>query len=320
MTILITGAAGFIGSHTADALLQEGHTIIAVDNFCDYYPIRFKRENVSHNENNTNYFLYNIDITDLDALNKIFYSHSIDTIVHLAAQAGVRISIEKPLHAQKVNIEGTMNVFECARMHGISEIIYASSSSVYGNHEKIPFSENDPLEKPISPYAATKKANELLAYTYHHLYGMNMVGLRFFTVYGERGRPDMSPYIFANAIINQTPLRRFGDGSSRRDFTYIGDIVSGITACIGKKLGYEVINLGNSDSISLQEYIETFERVIGKKATINEEPMQPGDVKCTYADISKAKRLLDWQPTTSLEEGLRKFIPWFIENRANNPY
>lgn len=320
MTILITGAAGFIGSHTADALLEAGHTVVAVDNFCDYYPVRFKHENVEHNKQNNNYFLYNIDITDIDALNKIFYSHSIDSIIHLAAQAGVRISIEKPLHAQKVNIEGTMNVFECARKHGISEIIYASSSSVYGNHEKIPFSESDSLEKPISPYAATKKANELIAYTYHHLYNIHMVGLRFFTVYGERGRPDMSPYIFANAIVNEKPLRRFGDGSSRRDFTYVGDIVSGITACIGKKLGYEVINLGNSDSISLQEYIETFERVIGKKAIINEEPMQPGDVKRTYADISKAKRLLDWEPTTSLEEGLRKFIPWFIENRADNPY
>lgn len=320
MNILLTGAAGFIGSHTTDKLLELGNTVIAVDNFCDYYPVRFKESNVSHLEENPNFHLYRADITDYAALEKIFAAHKIDVVIHLAAQAGVRISIEKPLLAQQINVIGTGNIFELAKEHDVREVIYASSSSVYGNHGKTPFSEADPLERPISPYAATKKANELMAYTYHHLYKMHMVGLRFFTVYGERGRPDMSPYIFANAIENEKPLKRFGDGSSRRDFTYVDDIVNGIIACIDSKLGYEVFNLGNSQSISLQEYIETFERVIGKKAIINELPMQPGDVKVTYADVSKAKKLLGWEPTTDLETGLTKFMTWFKNERADNPY
>ena len=320
MNILLTGAAGFIGSHTADKLLELGHTVIGVDNFCEYYPSRFKEGNVAHHKETENHHLYRADITDYDALAKIFASHKIDTVIHLAAQAGVRISIQDPLLAQKVNVIGTGNIFELAKENDVKEVIYASSSSVYGNHDKIPFSEADPLERPISPYAATKKSNELMAYTYHHFYKMHMVGLRFFTVYGERGRPDMSPYIFANAIINEKPLRRFGDGSSRRDFTYVDDIVAGIIACVGSQLGYEVINLGNSQSVSLQEYIETFERVIGTKAIIKEEPMQLGDVKVTYADTSKAKNLLGWQPTTDLETGLTKFVEWFKKERADNPY
>lgn len=320
MNILLTGAAGFIGSHTADRLLKMGHTVIGIDNFCDYYPVRFKEHNVAHNGKNNQYHLYREDITNFDALARIFASHRIDVVIHLAAQAGVRISIEKPLLAQQINVIGTGNIFELAKEHDIKEVIYASSSSVYGDHYKIPLTESDPLEHPISPYAATKKANELMAYTYHHLYDMHMTGLRFFTVYGERGRPDMSPYIFANAVLNEKPLRRFGDGSSRRDFTYVDDIVNGILACIGAKLGYEVLNLGNSKSVSLNEYIATFEKVTGKKALIKEEPMQPGDVKVTYADISKAKRLLGWEPTTDLETGLSKFIEWFKNERVNNPY
>ena len=320
MTILLTGAAGFIGSHLADRLIDNGDTVIAIDNFCDYYNPQFKEENVAHHGKTGVYHLYRVDITDYNALKKIFASHPIDTIVHLAAQAGVRISIEKPLLAQQVNVQGTYNIFELAKEHNIKDVIYASSSSVYGNQEKTPFSEADPVDNPISPYAATKKACELVAYTYHHLYNMNCIGLRFFTVYGERGRPDMSPYIFANAIMNQKPLTKFGEGCSKRDFTYIDDIVSGIQACIGKHLGYEVINLGNSQCVTLNQYIETFEKIIGKPAIIKQLPDQPGDVRATYADISKAQRLLQWQPTTNHEQGLEKFIAWFEKHRAENPY
>ncbi|HLD21324.1 MAG TPA: GDP-mannose 4,6-dehydratase [Patescibacteria group bacterium] len=317
MNILLTGAAGFIGSHTADKLLELGHSVIAVDNFCDYYNPQFKEENVAHHFTNAtpHYTLIRADITDLVAMRAIFQDHSIDCIIHLAAQAGVRISIQKPLLAQKVNIEGTYNLFELAREFNIQQVIFASSSSVYGNQQKTPFSENDPVDHPISPYAATKKACELIAYTYHHLYQMNCVGLRFFTVYGERGRPDMSPYLFADAILHEKPIRKFGDGSTQRDYTYINDIVSGILACIEKPLGYEIINLGNSHTVTLNEYIETFERVIGKKAIIDQQPLQPGDVNKTFADTRKAKQLLNWQPTTSLEQGLTKFLTWFEKYR-----
>ncbi len=320
MTILLTGAAGFIGSHVADLLLEDGHTVIGVDNFNDYYKTDFKEENVAHNLSNKNYQLERADISDEPAMRAIFTEHKIDAVIHLAAQAGVRISIQEPLRAQNSNIAATYLLLELAKEQDIKEFIFASSSSVYGNQEKVPFSEDDLVDNPISPYAASKKACELIAYTYHHLYDMNCVGLRFFTVYGERGRPDMSPYLFADMIINDKPLRRYGDGSMERDFTYIGDIAAGVVACLRKNLGYEIINLGNSNSVTLNDYIATFEKIIGKKAIIKQEPLQPGDVHKTYADVSKAKRLLNWEPTTNLEEGLTKFVTWFKEERAHNPY
>ncbi|MFC1598174.1 GDP-mannose 4,6-dehydratase [Patescibacteria group bacterium] len=320
LTILLTGAAGFIGSHVADKLIEQGHTVIAVDNFSDYYDPRFKEENVAHHKKTENYTLHRTDISDYAALKEIFQKADVDVIIHLAAQAGVRISIQKPLLCERSNLTGTYNLLELAHEFGIKDFIFASSSSVYGNQEKTPFTETDPVDHPISPYAATKKACELIAYTYHHLYDMNCVGLRFFTVYGERGRPDMSPYIFANAILNDKPLSRFGDGSMERDFTYIDDIVNGVVACIGKKLGYKIINLGNSSAVTLNDYIATFEKVIGKKANIEEKPEQPGDVKKTFADASQAKKLLGWEPTTDLETGLTKFVKWFKQERQDNPY
>jgi UDP-glucuronate 4-epimerase len=317
MTILLTGAAGFIGSHVADRLLADGHTVIGVDNFSDYYNPAFKEENVAHLADNSRFVLSRTDITDLEALRQIFSAHQIEMIIHLAAQAGVRISIERPLLAETANIQGTYNLLELAHQFGVNDFTYASSSSVYGNQEKVPFAESDPVDQPISPYAATKKACELIAYTYHHLYGMNCIGLRFFTVYGERGRPDMSPYLFADAILHGKPLRRYGDGSMMRDFTYIDDIAAGVVACVGRSLGYEVINLGNSDSVTLNDYIATFEKVSGQPAIIEELPVQPGDVKKTFADVRKAKQLLDWAPHTSLEEGLSRFVGWFRENRMH---
>ncbi len=320
MTILLTGAAGFIGSHVADRLLKRGDTVIAVDNFNDYYNPQFKEENISHNSKNPKYHLERADIADEKVMRALFEKYKIDSIIHLAAQAGVRISIQEPLHVQKNNIAATFILLELSREYSVNEFIFASSSSVYGNQKKAPFSETDSVDRPISPYAASKKANELISYTYHHLYRMNCVGLRFFTVYGERGRPDMSPYLFADMIINNKPLRRYGDGSMERDFTYIDDIADGVVACIGKNLGYEIINLGNSNSVTLNEYIETFEKVIGKKANIDQHPEQPGDVQKTYADVSKAKELLNWEPKTNLEEGLTKFIAWFEKYRAEKPY
>lgn len=317
MTILLTGAAGFIGSHTTERLLADGHTVIGVDNFSDYYNPEFKEFNVDHLTNNDSFTLVRADITDLDAMRAIFEQHSVDMVIHLAAQAGVRISIEKPLLAQKTNIEATYNLLELCREFGVKDFTFASSSSVYGNRDNAPFSEADVVDHPISPYAATKKACELIAYTYHHLYDMNCIGLRFFTVYGERGRPDMSPYKFADFILHEKPLTKFGDGSSQRDYTYIDDIVSGVVACVGKKFGYEIFNLGNSNTVTLNEYIATFEKVTGKKAIIEQLPDQPGDVKKTYADITKAKTMLGWEPTTNLEEGLTKFIAWFKEHRMN---
>ncbi len=315
MQILVTGAAGFIGSHVVDGLLENGHRVVAVDNFSDYYNPEFKRQNVASASGNDQYTLIEADITDVLAMRQLFQAHKIQMVFHLAAQAGVRISIKKPLLCQKNNVEGTYLLFELAREFGVQDIVFASSSSVYGNQEKTPFSEDDSVDHPISPYAASKKACELIAYTYHHLYHMNMIGLRFFTVYGERGRPDMSPYLFADAILHDRPITRFGDGSMQRDFTYIDDIVSGVVACTERKLGYEIINLGNAHPVTLNEYIATFERVTGKKAIIEEKPVPLGDVRRTAADVRKAKRLLGWEPTTSLEVGLTKFVHWFKANR-----
>lgn len=315
MRILVTGAAGFIGSHLTDRLLDLGHDVIGIDNFNDYYNPLYKEDNIAAALTHPRFTLHRVDICDIDEMERIMNEQPIDTVIHLAAQAGVRISIQQPLRAHKNNVEGTLVIFETARKAGIRDIIFASSSSVYGNQPTAPFSETLNVDNPISPYAATKKANELLAYTYHHLYNMHMTGLRFFTVYGERGRPDMSPYLFADALLHEKPIKKFGNGTSLRDFTYVDDIVSGIIACIQKNLGYEIFNLGNSQPVTLNDYIATFERVTGKTAIIDQLPMQPGDVFMTAADTSKAQRLLDWQPTTSLEEGLTRFVKWFKIHR-----
>lgn len=316
MQILVTGAAGFIGSHVVDRLLQDGHTVIGVDAFTDFYSPLYKEDNVAEHLKHPNYSLHRADITDAVAMKKVF-QQSFDAIIHLAAQAGVRASIENPLLFQKTNVEGSYLLFELAKQNNIQTIIFASSSSVYGNRSNVPFSESDSVDHPISPYAATKKATELIAYTYHHLYNMNCIGLRFFTVYGERGRPDMAPYLFTEAILNDKPIQRFGDGSMQRDFTYINDIVDGVVRCLDKYFGYEIINLGNSSPISVQEFIATIERITGKTANIQQQPERPGDVEKTYADITKAKELLGWAPTTTLENGMRAFISWFKEHRIN---
>ncbi|MBI2410434.1 MAG: GDP-mannose 4,6-dehydratase [Candidatus Kerfeldbacteria bacterium] len=315
MNILLTGAAGFIGSHVADRLIAEGHTVIAVDNFSAYYNPQYKESNIEAHAETAVYQLVRADITDAAAMRAVFEQHSIDLIIHLAAQAGVRISIEQPLLTQRVNVEGTYLLFELAREFGVHDIIFASSSSVYGNQNKTPFSEEANVDHPISPYAASKRACELIAYTYHHLYQMNCIGLRFFTVYGERGRPDMSPYKFTESLLYGKPIQLYGDGSAERDFTYIDDIVDGVMACVGKKLEYEIINLGNSHPLTMREYIAVLERVTGKEAKIEYLPAAAGDMNKTYADISKASRLLNWRPKTDIETGLKKFVHWFTEER-----
>lgn len=311
MRILVTGAAGFIGSNVTSQLLVEGHTVVGIDNFSDYYSVDAKRANVAAFEADKNCTLEEVDITDTQALERIFSAGDFDQVIHLAAQPGVRASLENPLRTQKNNVEGTYAVFEAAHVAGVQNVVFASSSSVYGGCKTVPFTEDEPLTQPLSPYAASKQACELIAYTYNHLYNMNMIGLRFFTVYGENGRPDMSPYLFIDAISHGRKLTRFGDGSSERDFTYVGDIARGVVACVGKQLGYSIINLGNNAPVKLSEYIALLEKIIGRTAVIKELPDQPGDMQRTCADISKAERLLGWKPEVGLEEGLTRMVQWY---------
>ncbi len=315
--VLLTGGAGFIGSHVLDRLAAQGDQVVVVDDFNDYYDPKFKEANIRTHENQPGVDVIKGSITDLSLLEHIFETHRFDTVVHLAARAGVRPSIADPLLYQKVNVEGTANLLEHCRNFSVSRFVFASSSSVYGNQQKTPFSETDPVDRPISPYAATKRATELIAHAYHHHFGIKCIGLRFFTVYGERGRPDMAPYLFTQAVLEGKPIKKFGDGTSRRDYTYIEDIVDGVMRCLDKDLGYEIINLGNHSPITLNDFIAVLEELIGKKARIIPHPMQAGDVEKTHADIAKAKELLGWEPKTPFREGLEKFIAWYKANRMS---
>lgn len=314
MKILVTGGAGFIGSHTIRQLLKKGYYIVCVDNFNDYYNPQIKEDNIKDFIKHKNFKLYREDIVDYDVMKHVFDIEKIDKICHLAARAGVRASIENPLLYEQVNVRGTLNLFELAKVFKIKNFILASSSSVYGNSKKIPFSEKDNVDHPISPYAATKKSAELLAYTYHHLYGLHCTVLRFFTVYGPSGRPDMAPFLFVDSIYRGKGIKKFGDGSTKRDYTYIDDIVSGVISAIETDLEYEIINLGNNKPVNLNYFIELIEKLLNKKAIIEMQPKQPGDVDITYAKISKAKKLLDYYPTTSIEVGMKKFITWYLKN------
>jgi UDP-glucuronate 4-epimerase len=313
-TILLTGVAGFIGSSLAEKII-DNYEIVGIDNFNDYYNPGWKEENIKPFLNHGNFKLYRVDIRNLEDLGKIFEGNKIDKIVHLAARAGVRPSIEQPILYEEVNVKGTLNLLEMAREFDVKHFVGASSSSVYGNQEKIPFSESDPVNEPISPYAATKKSGEMLCYTYAKLYGIKTSCLRFFTVYGPKGRPDMAPYIFTKALIEGGEIKKFGDGNSERDYTYIDDIVTGIEKLIEEEFDFEIFNLGNNKPVSLNDFIDLLEKITDKKANIVPCLNQPGDVRKTYADIDKAKKLLDWEPRTSLEEGLKNFVSWYRENR-----
>ena len=319
MKILVTGGAGFIGSNLTRQLLLKNEKVICIDNFNDYYDVEFKEENVKEFLENKNYKLYRTDICNFKKLEKIFSENKIDAVIHLAARAGVRPSIEEPVLYNEVNVMGTVNLLELAKRYNVKNFVSASSSSVYGNNKKVPFSETDNVDFPISPYAATKKAGELACYTYHDLYDLNIACLRFFTVYGPCGRPDMAPYIFTKLISEGEKINMYGDGTTSRDYTYIDDIVSGIISVIdyveNNKNVYEIFNLGNSNTVKLKEFISIVENLVGKKAIINKMPMQPGDVERTFADISKAKKLLGYDPKTKFEDGMAEFVQWYKENR-----
>ncbi|HEV7680622.1 MAG TPA: GDP-mannose 4,6-dehydratase [Pyrinomonadaceae bacterium] len=314
-SILITGGAGFIGSHLVDRLLSEGYGHVSVvDDFNDFYDPAIKRANVSRHEKQANYRLFEADIRNRAALESLFAGNSFDCIVHLAARAGVRPSLDQPLLYAETNINGTLNLLELARRHGVKQFVFGSSSSVYGINAKVPFSEEDPIRQPISPYAATKAAGELICHTYTHLYGIRCVCLRFFTVYGPSQRPDLAIHKFARLISEGKPIPVFGDGTTRRDYTFIDDIVAGVRAAIDYAASdYEVINLGESRTVELRELISLIETELGLAAKIDWQPLQPGDVPQTFADIAKARRVLGYNPQTQIEEGIHRFAEWFTK-------
>jgi UDP-glucuronate 4-epimerase len=314
--ILVTGAAGFIGSHVCEKLLSSNFSVVGIDNFDPFYDPEIKRRNLQNFQDHPHFEFYETTITDMPAMEKVFSQHHFSHIVHLAAKAGVRPSIEQPIAYKTANIDGTLNLLEMARLHKIDRFIFASSSSVYGNNRKIPFSENDPVDNPISPYAATKKAGELICYTYHHLYKINISALRFFTVYGPRQRPEMAIHKFTRQIDSGEPVQLYGYGRLKRDFTYIDDILQGVMSVIEKVRGYEIFNLGESQTISTSQLIDVIEQKLGKKAVRVEVETQPGDVDITFADISKAQRLLDYSPNTSIENGVAKFMEWYLARKT----
>ena len=313
MNILITGGAWFIGSTLADKLLEKNNKIVVIDNFNDYYSPKLKEKNIKHNLDNKNYKLYRGDICDKNLLSKIFEENKIDVVVHIAASAGVRPSIENPLSYVKNNIEGTVNILEVMKRKNVQRIVFASSSSIYGNCKEEIFSEDLKVSEPISPYAASKSACEQFLYTYSKLFDIQVVALRFFTVFGPRQRPDLAIRKFIDLIKEDRPIPVYGDGTTIRDYTYVDDIVDGIISAINyNDTPYEIINLGGGAPVSLNEMISTIEKVLNKKAKIEHLPMQPGDVNKTAADITKAKKLLNYNPKTSFEEGIIKFIEWDI--------
>ena len=311
MKILVTGGAGFIGSHLIKRLLSDGHSVVNVDNLNEYYDPQLKRDRlaqfakpIAHHE---------LDIADLDALSAIFTEHKFDTICHLAAQAGVRYSIENPHVYARSNYVGTLNVFELAKQHSVPHVVFASTSSVYGKNTKMPYTETDPVDHPVSIYSASKRACELLAHSYNHLFDLNISCLRFFTVYGPWGRPDMAFFKFTKAIIDGETIDVYNEGKMSRDFTYVDDIVDGIVRTLGKPNGFAVYNLGNGSPVELMDFIKAIENAVGKEATKEFKPLQPGDVLATWADITKAKSELGYQPTTDVQTGINKFVEWYRE-------
>ncbi|MBR1802802.1 MAG: SDR family NAD(P)-dependent oxidoreductase [Clostridia bacterium] len=319
-TYFVTGGAGFIGSSLCERLLKEGNKVIAIDNFCDFYSPKVKEHNIKGLLENSNFKLYRNDIRDKEAIKKIFDENHIDVVVHLAAMAGVRPSIENPVLYQEVNCMGTQNILEEMKAHNINQLVMASSSSVYGNCKEVPFKEDMIVDFAISPYAATKKANEVMTHVYHQLFNMKVIMLRFFTVYGPKQRPDLAINKFTRLMLADEEIPMFGDGTTSRDYTYIDDIVDGIIrSCdyVEKNENvYEILNLGNSSPVSLKEMIETIAKVIGVTPKINQLPMQPGDVERTFADVSKAKQLIGYNPKTSFEDGIKSFVNWYQQNRG----
>lgn len=337
MKILVTGVAGFIGYHVAEQLLLQGVHVIGVDNLNDYYDVTLKQsrlENLLQHEHNYNFDFFKLDISDLAALQEVFKLHKFSCVINLAAQAGVRYSIDNPHAYVQSNIVGFLNILECCRYQQVPHLVYASSSSVYGLNSALPFSENASVNHPLSFYGATKRANEIMAHSYSSLYGLPTTGLRFFTVYGPWGRPDMALFKFTKAILEDKPIDVFNYGKHKRDFTYIDDIVAGILAVAQKPASanaefdtsqpdpatsnapWRVYNIGNSNPVELSTYIELIEKHLGKKAQKNLLPLQPGDVPGTYADVSNLARDLNYKPTTSVQDGVKAFLNWYTEYYA----
>jgi UDP-glucuronate 4-epimerase len=312
MNILVTGSAGFIGFNVSRALLERGGHVIGIDNFNDYYDSSLKEARNKILERYANYKLYRTDIREQDDLLNIFSQNKIDSICHIAAQASVRYSLKHPQEYAEVNVKGTINVLEAARQTGVKNVVYASTSAVYGTNP-VPWSENQNIDNQISVYGASKKACELTAHVYHHLYGINMTGLRFFTVYGPWGRPDMALFLFTKAILAGEPIDVYNYGKMKRDFTYIDDIVAGVLAALDKPKPYEIYNLGNSHPEELSRFIDVIEKNLNKKTRRNLLPIQPGDIPQTFADIAKARRDLGFAPKTGIEQGITKFITWYKE-------
>ena len=312
-TTLVTGAAGFIGFHVAKSLLRDGVKVVGIDNLNPYYDVSLKRARLEQLTTQHNFTFYHEDIKDLDALKNIFSSHKIKRICNLAAQAGVRYSMEDPFVYQESNIKGFLNLLEMARQHPLDNFVYASSSSVYGNNKELPFRVEDNVDTPISLYAATKKSNELMAYTYSHLFNIPLTGLRYFTVYGPWGRPDMALFLFTSAMLKGRTIDIYNFGKMKRDFTYIDDIVNGTISSLDNPFKYEIFNLGNSKTVELMKLIKIIEEELGINAKKNFLPLQPGDVPETYADIDKAKNMLGYNPKTSISSGVKKFIAWYRE-------
>ena len=317
MNFLVTGGAGFIGSHVCERLLRDGHSVCAFDDLNDFYAPALKQANLRSLQSLALPFTFvHGDLTDGAAVEDVFASAQFDQVIHLAARAGVRPSLQQPALYQRVNVEGTVNLLEAARARNVRKVTIASSSSVYGVNAKVPFSEADPIFSAISPYAASKLACEALGHTYHHVYGMDIAMLRFFTVYGPRQRPDLAIHKFASLISAGKSIPVFGDGSTARDYTYVTDTVDGILACTRQEFGFDIFNLGESQTVRLDCLISLLEKALGKIANIDRQPPQPGDVPITYADISKARAKLGYHPTVKIEAGIPKFVEWFV-NKSN---
>ncbi len=312
MNFLVTGGAGFIGSHVCERLLGMGHAVWTYDDLNAFYEPAIKQQNLAALKAAGGKFIFvEGDLTNRTALEAMFRSVKFDQVIHLAARAGVRPSLQEPALYQRVNVEGTVNLLEAARATGVKKITIASSSSVYGVNAKVPFSENDPIFSAISPYAASKLACEALGHVYHHVYGMDIAMLRFFTVYGPRQRPDLAIHKFAQLIARGKPIPVFGDGSTARDYTYVSDTVAGVIACTQREFGFEIFNLGESQTVKLSYLVELLENALGKKAVIDRQPPQPGDVPITFANITKAREKLGYDPKVKIEEGIPKFVDWF---------
>lgn len=310
---LVTGGAGFIGSHTCEAFVRRGDEVVCLDSFHDYYPREIKERNLERLRQSERFQLVEGDVRDLAAVEEVFSRYQPDTVVHLAARAGVRPSLAEPDQYLRVNIEGTLNLLRAAVQHPPQRFVFASSSSVYGCRNSLPYSEDQHITHPMSPYAASKVGAEALCFTYHHLYQLPVTCLRFFTVFGPRQRPDLAINTFVRLMLADQPIQMFGDGSSSRDYTFVGDVARAILAAADTELDFETINVGNSHPLTLRELIAAVGQAVGKEPQIEQLPAQPGDMLHTYADISKAKRLLGWEPQVSIEEGLAEFVRWHRE-------